>query len=90
MGGGGVQRRWETEIRRQTYTEQNVNLKKKKKETETCFSHRRNLEKLSLHSYHTADANHIYRMDYCRRPLCVQIILQILGNHLEAETPCKE
>lgn len=58
-----------------------MECKPEKERDREVFSQRRNLEKHSLHSYRTADANHIYRMDYCRQAVCVQIILQILENH---------
>lgn len=57
-----------------------LNVNQIKRRNREVFSQRTNLEKHSLHSYHIADANHIYRMDYCRRASCVQIILQILEN----------
>lgn len=39
---------------------------RKRNRNRKVFSQGRNVEKHSLHSYHIADENHIYRMDYCR------------------------
>lgn len=72
-----------------------LNVNQIKRRNREVFSQRTNLEKHSLRSYHIADANHIYRMDYCRQASCVQIILQILENreiiwrlrHLVKSTP---
>lgn len=59
-GGGGVQRRSQTEMRHKTWWRkcQTQNVNPEKERNREVFSQRRNLERHSTYSYHTADVNH--------------------------------